>query len=201
MNNKLSYEILLTEKLESRPLPDLADAIWNRIEAQLDLDLPTDDGSGAGAPKSPTISGKWWKGFGLSAFIVALVLAFLQQRSDQAPVENNFPDSINEGSLNPRESRPPDQERGVISPGTQNQQPPRSATSTPAVDDSISGQPAEPAIQPAILPPATIDSQLLRPSPPVIVPVSPPKQDTIKKNRGVKGITDDDYRIEPKKAD
>ena len=46
MNNKQAYEITITSKLEALPLPDMEDAIWSRIEAQLDIDLPTDDGGG-----------------------------------------------------------------------------------------------------------------------------------------------------------
>ena len=51
MRNKETYELTITSKLEALPLPNLEDAIWSRIEAQLDIDLPTDDGDGGNSGK------------------------------------------------------------------------------------------------------------------------------------------------------
>ena len=44
MRKKETYEVTLTSKLEALPLPNLEHMIWSRIEAELDIDMPTDDG-------------------------------------------------------------------------------------------------------------------------------------------------------------
>ena len=46
MDERLKYEQLIGEKLHNLPIPDMQDTIWARVKAQLDIDLPTDDGDG-----------------------------------------------------------------------------------------------------------------------------------------------------------
>ena len=55
MNERKAYEQTIKGKLEAIPLPDMEDAIWARIETQLDIDMPTDDGGGnAPSPNNPS---------------------------------------------------------------------------------------------------------------------------------------------------
>jgi hypothetical protein len=74
MEQRAAYEITIAGKLDHLPVPDMADAIWARIERQLDIDLPTNDGGNGPAPSKP--SGPGAMGWGLSALLVALVTTF-----------------------------------------------------------------------------------------------------------------------------
>ena len=76
MNQKKAYEQTIAVKLEAIPLPDMADAIWARIENQLDIDMPTDDGGGNSTPDAPSGFG-WIGGSVLFVFAVALVSFFI----------------------------------------------------------------------------------------------------------------------------
>ena len=73
MNQKKAYEQIITGKLEALPLPDLADAIWARIETQLDIDMPEGDG---GPGSGPSSGGGWIGGAGLFVFVAALITIF-----------------------------------------------------------------------------------------------------------------------------
>jgi len=82
MRNKETYELTITSKLEALPLPNLEDAIWSRIEAQLDIDLPSDDGDGGTTPTPGSPSGSWWlKGTGLFILAVAIISFFTLTKS------------------------------------------------------------------------------------------------------------------------
>jgi hypothetical protein len=95
MDQRLRYEQLISEKLESLPIPDMADAIWARIEAQLDIDLPTDEGGGT-TPDAP--SGPGMMGWGLSVVIIALITAFLinKNKPDLKDSNTKLPATQNE---------------------------------------------------------------------------------------------------------
>jgi hypothetical protein len=113
MNERLKYEQLIGGKLQGLPVPDMADAIWSRIEAQLDIDLPTDDGGG-GSPLTPP-SGPTIIGWGLSVFIIAVVTAFFLFKNK--PEKN-----INSKQLPGIEQ--------TVSPKTQNNSPPLQKTNS-----------------------------------------------------------------------
>ena len=49
MDQRLPYEQLIGAKLQSLSIPDMEDMIWARVKAQLDIDMPTDDGDGGDA--------------------------------------------------------------------------------------------------------------------------------------------------------
>ncbi|HEX2606857.1 MAG TPA: hypothetical protein VHK91_05735, partial [Flavisolibacter sp.] len=92
MHPKQAYEQTITSKLEALPVPDMADAIWARIEAQLDLDMPTDDGGGN--PSSP--SGGGWAGkASLFAVIAAIVIVyFLRSRTEHPDTFDPAPAAV-----------------------------------------------------------------------------------------------------------
>ena len=194
MNNKTRYERTITEKLEHLPLPDMEDAIWARVKAQLDLDLPTDDG-GEGAPEVPT-GGGWHWGIGLFVFVASLLTIFLlAKKPDTKPssipattLQNTAPSTTVEqrNDTQQQEQAGAGNPAPVLSPGASPPPP------FPFANDSIAAVPAL-----AWPLPDTLQQTVTLPPPTAI------RLDTIpkKKTRGVSGITDDDYRIVPAKKD
>src|SRR5215203_425931 len=87
MNERLTYEQLIGGKLQSLPVPDMADAIWSRIEAQLDIDLPTDDGEDGSSPQPP--SGPTIIEWGLSVVVITLVTVFFIFKNEPAKKINS----------------------------------------------------------------------------------------------------------------
>lgn len=189
MNNKATYELILTDKLDGLPIPDMADAIWNRIEHRLDLDMPEGDGGSGGDTGPFGGSPASWIGFGFTMFVVAFLAIYLN-RKEQSPdtfipvkstnISNSNPDTNNNAApfiANP----PPASSQPTI---TNNDQPPDTASMTQ---------------QPVVFP-GLADTTA---SAPVLTNAPPPKADSAnlpaKKPRGVSGISDADYRIVPKR--
>jgi len=189
MNEQPLYEQQIASKLEQLPVPDMADAIWMRIKDQLDADMPT----GGHTPPPPPRPRSAGRGKGIFGIIVAsIVLIYLITPKKQSHI--------------PAPDRVPADSTSFFTPSTI-QQP----GSQPAVKrkESIRSTPEQQhdtvsPVQPPMLPPVQQDSILLTPpvlSPPVIPPMVPVKTDTVpakKKPRGVKGISDSDYKIVPK---
>lgn len=196
MNNRSTYEITIAEKLGQLQVPDLREAIWSRIEDQLDMDINGDDTPGD--PPTAPKSSNWisiTKRFGTFSVIVAVItILFInqkqstpsnQQNNSPAPVENNIPQNNSNAESPPVEKQINPQSNNSI---TIDQSPNNLSDSfiniplisTPANTDTVQPQ--------TVLPPVTKLAE-------------PVKQDTIpkKKPRGFKGITDDDYRISLKK--
>lgn len=191
MKKPATYELIIAQKLQELPVPDMADAIWARIEQQLDLDLPTDDG-GSPAPSSP-ING-WIGGSILGLFLLALILVLYPKKQESpTPSENNtFP-------TNRIEPRSADPNKVVMGKPTGKQTNIGQSGTTPPVD-----QPVGNTLSP--------DSNLLvnpMPAPDIpqvstvnIAKTSPPQDSvTPKRTRGVTGISDSDYRVVPKGRD
>src|SRR4029078_7672549 len=80
MDQRHTYEQTITSKLDILPLPDMADAIWSRIEQQLDTDMPADDGSNGPAPSSPTP--KIFIGGSVFVILVVLVRFFFLRKNN-----------------------------------------------------------------------------------------------------------------------
>lgn len=196
MNNRTTYEITIAEKLGQLQVPDLREAIWSRIEDQLDMDINGDDTPGD--PPTAPKSSNWisiTKRFGtLTAIVAIITIIFINQKqstpssnqnNSPAPVQNNIPQNNSDAESPPGEKQ--------INP-----QPNNSITVDPSpnnLSDSFINTPliSTPVITDTV-PPQTV-------SPPVTKLADPVKQDTVpkKKPRGFKGITDDDYRISLKK--
>jgi hypothetical protein len=195
MDQRTTYELTISEKLGQLPLPDLQDQIWARIETQLDTDMPTDDGGGAG-PQSPD-----WRNLlgriGPFALVVAIVTIFLLTRSSskQEPAQSRqFPST-------------PVSQPVITSPG----QPPGNTSNVPANGPATNPFTTNPApLSPGdtsssvttILPGLPLQDTGTATTPPVLVQAPPVLKDTTvpqKKPRGVKGINDADYKIVPKK--
>lgn len=194
MNQKTAYEQIITGKLQAAPVPDMADAIWARIEAQLDLDLPQNDPPPTNGPSTPS-GGIILGGFSL-VFVIALITFLLLKKE---PTQN--PTTLqpaNNTTIQQNELEtfvPPNEETSLKSiPVTL---PPASTVLLPSISDSntISATPS------AVI--AGNDSTTGALPVAISTPVSTSqKQDSllpIKKGRGVAGIKDEDYKIVPKK--
>lgn len=194
MNEKKRYEQIITGKLDALPLPDLQDAIWARIEAQLDIDLPTDDGGGntpsSGAPSGPG----WIGGAGFLLFVAVLITFFtLKKNNNEQPLTTPVSKPlIQKDSLLNTNAQPPPASRSALPvPVTTNSPinvavPDRIDTSSKALGV------AAPSLQDTSVPISRVP-----------LPDLQPKDTTVTKKRvrGVKGITDDDYRIVPSRKD
>ena len=189
MDQRLRYEQLIAGKLESLPLPDMQDAIWARVKAQLDLDLPEDDGGGD-APQSP--SGPGIIGWGLSVVLVALITVFFISKNKTAGKEDSSPTTIVQpaNTTLPAESPP-----GVTDPARGNNSPKNNAVPQTAAGTTDSAQ--QDLVDISATPQ---DSVFTKTDVPLITAVQP-RQDTsapVKKGKGMK-LNEEDYRIVPKK--
>jgi hypothetical protein len=109
MDERLRYEQLIGGKLESLPLPDMQDAIWQTIKAQLDIDLPSDDDEGG--PHSPGPSDPGLVGWGLSILLVALVTTFFLVKNKPNPIDKTLSPTPAQQTVTPSQqnnSPPPD---------------------------------------------------------------------------------------------
>ncbi|HET7896771.1 MAG TPA: hypothetical protein VFL47_03860 [Flavisolibacter sp.] len=197
MNEKTTSDIIITSKLQHLPLPDLEDAIWARVKAQLDSELPSDDDGGRD-PGSPPGGGWTWT-LGTFVFLAAFVAVFLYfKKPNQQPV---LPTANPTQTLTESISTPIPQQSTDSGQNFQNKVPvalpPRlpdavTVLPVPAPADSASGMPD------VRLPAAdTLQRTTVVLTPPVQVDTTKPT----KKIRGVPGITDNDYRIVPAKRD
>ncbi len=193
-----TYELLIAEKLEGIVIPDMADAIWVRIEAALDVEMPLIDPlapSGKPFYKDPAV----WISAGVIAIIIALFLLFRSWNAAPFP-ERDLPrrtepaikpEAIRPDSVSNRGRKPPEREKPV-------RKNIRSTGSRQAVDNTAAGRPVE----------AKMDS-LLKTQPAVIVPpaikVPPPGTMTppmiLKPKKYGVEVSDSDYRFKTKPKD
>ena len=194
MNEYTQYELIMAEKLQTLPVPDLADAIWVRIEWQLDIDMPA-TGDGDDLPAPPAGSG-WMGGVILSVVAGAFVLAFLwMKKEDSKAVPQPLPVPAGQEEmlpvLQPADPAKRATEKNAVfrPPGIREVSPPDSGVFLGQPDDEqvalpVNRQPGPGTVVSDMVPPQAIqDTVLTRPKP----------------RRGVTGINRDDYRIVPKK--
>jgi hypothetical protein len=198
MNQKATYELTITEKLEQLTAPDMVDAIWARIEAQLDLDLPTDDGP-TNPPAAPTSGPRKWINRGFIIAAVAIVLIYFFNNRKQTITSNDQP-TITAPVTTPNNNESPVRNN---SPGTNNANTPQNNSSAPTTSSTVLPvDSAAPVTGPLPLQPDSTavqtNAQLVI-TPPLVSPQKNTAPDSTKKGRGVKGITDNDYKIVPKK--
>lgn len=205
MNQKTPYELIIAEKLQSIPIPDMADQIWSRVKFQLDIDMPTDDDQDPqGGGQTPPGTGFYLGGIGLLVLaaillflnnkpnpsnsdpaqtIVAPALAPKQESQPVAPVSRgpsgNIPQS--KAVIQDREFMP--MPTGIVdSAGLAGRENPIAEVPDSLVIESVPGNNSVVQIE-AASPNVITDSSAGSP----------------KKKRGVPGITESDYRIVPKK--
>ena len=185
MNQPTTYEQLIAQKLQELAVPDQANAIWATIEQQLNIEMPGNDpGPGGGGHHN------WWMGGGgLLTLFVAVVTyisvsnqKFDNQRNvkEQPAVQHPKPGKKNQGDST--RQVPPGK---VIRPRQQGvSEKPKETGEQPVVRDSLMKVSAPVAAPEPAKIPLTADT------------VRPPA-----KPRGVKGISDADYRLIPARKD
>lgn len=199
MNQKALYELTITEKLEQLTAPDMVGAIWARIETQLDTDLPTDDGP-ANPPAAPQKGpGKWIGRRVIIAGVVIVLLFFFNKRTQIFPSASQ--PTIHTPATQPTKTEPVRNN----SPGTNNVITPQkniSPLANPSRVLRVDSNATAPVTEPVELLPDSskliINEQPVF-TPPLVLPQKNLPSDSIKKGRGVKGISDTDYKIVPKK--
>lgn len=204
MNNLTPYEILIAQKTEQVAVPDMADSIWASIEEQLDAGTSPDD-SNSGPSKTPP--GKGLPGAGslltvltIAAIAIALIWFFTRNK-------NETPEKIQQPSILPAtEISPPatDSNKVIDLRPAKNVplQPVIANKDTLLPNDNYNMPFADTLNDVIIAPSIKADSVFVLGGnkPPVVVDTSsvmpPPK-----KPKGVKGISDNDYKIISGKKD
>jgi len=186
----------ITEKLELLTVPDMVDAIWARIETQLDIDMPPDEGP-ADPPSTPPAGAGSWTRVVITIFVAAFVTAiFLTNRKTNTNNNNQLNTPVNTTTISSPDNsndKPPPAGSPVIPSQQQVTQDKNAPLPLPPNQDSLNtiGDGAGRAI-----PDSVVVNPVLVPAP-VISSVDTSK----KKSRGVQGIQDADYRITPVKKD
>lgn len=200
MNLKTPYEQLIGEKLEQDfPVPDMADAIWARIELELDA-APAQDADVS--PDATTMPAKAvmskWLAIAIGGILTVVLLFILLKKSFKKKERTKEPAPTQQTINKADEKRPPDSTQNPV-----NFNPPIS----PVVRDTA-GNVFAPAIfrndSLLSLPPAINypDSTLTSILPPKRLPadsslLTPPPG---RKPRGVQ-IDNSDYKIQQEKKD
>jgi hypothetical protein len=196
MNQKLTYEQTIAGKLEVLPVPEIEAAIWKRIEFQLDIDMPTEgDADTAQPPPHFPKPGPLKLGAISIIFLTALLLFYsIRKNKDHTtPAKISPPTEIPIILPKKQDGDPPPLEKKIqaspsLIPGT--------TSSTIPVDSSANAQPT-------VLPPDS-NALIKDRGDVIIIPPAATRNDSEhipKKKKGVRGLTDEDYRIEPKKKD
>ncbi|HVI47326.1 MAG TPA: hypothetical protein VM802_20780 [Chitinophaga sp.] len=192
----------MAAKLDQIPVPDMADSIWASIDMQLDAVADTPDNNPdntAGEENIIKYDGKGWYGF---AAVTAAAASMWWYTHREHPV----PEKVSPVKAVPAIQAPVQaaDSNTTIKP-VEMKPPPIAPPKVKA--DTISGKDAVSAVAPEtdsaaerMLPWIKVDS-LVKPHHKVYMPVIdsvniPPP---VRKTRGVKGITADDYRISVQK--
>lgn len=206
VNSKTPYEILITEKAAQLPIPDMADAIWARVEAGLDAAAAQEhtDGSPRQKVRSRSVHrGSLRNGIIITAAAVITVIAvWLIKKRKKNPGNNKAIPAINET-----------RKENVIADSNTIELPPLKNPPLPLKKDSkIIDGPGIKRIdslnvvnstifqqQPAV----TRNDSLIIPSsqPGPVIDASKTALPPADKPRGVKGISDSDYKIIMTKKD
>jgi hypothetical protein len=191
LNTPTSYELIVSEKLQTLPVPDMADAIWARIEQQLDLDMPTDDPDG-NPPASP--SGGWRLPILSATILLIAAIAYLiiaKKPESPLPLHEETPQQVSpitDSTIDVPASRltAPSAKQGA----SPQKQVPDLPVATAPLDSG----------QRLVFSPKRQDTVPMVNAPPLL---TRPVADTpkTKRPRGVSGISDTDYKIAPAKKD
>ncbi|MGC4103595.1 hypothetical protein [Ferruginibacter sp.] len=193
MNSVTTYETLIAAKLEQLPIPDMADSIWASIEMQLDAPV-----EGSNQQTRPKPGGKTWIGFTCVVVVVALLWIYYHKKT-KTPVKNEPP------AVTPQPTLPKPLDSTYVLPPQQKTNPPLPTPGDIKKADSI---PELSGNRDRFIPALSQDNDrtikpdsLLLDKPLSPVPDSLPVNPGNKKPKGVKGITNDDYRIYGNKKD
>jgi hypothetical protein len=193
MNLLPTYEQTIAALKDGIEIPDMADAIWGRVESALDVEMPVHDTPAApGKPffKNPVV---WMISAGIIAIIIALFL-LSRNRSTAPPPQRDLPQqtapTIKPDTSMKQDFKPPDRPKPV----------PEKKTRTHVLDTTAHS--------------AFINAKpdsLLKTSPVIIAPpaiivpppgiIKPPIEIKPRKKYGVE-VSDSDYRfnVKPKEG-
>jgi hypothetical protein len=216
VNELTPYEQLVAAKLDQVPVPDMADGIWSAIEMQLDAlagmaDVPGQVPAGPVSPLKPASADTirkpasavrgwgWYALAGVVAVVIVLWWYFGHKRSgDTMPSkllpEKHAPAPVTKPPVtaSPVSDRPAKKKSVPLLPaGTKKD----TVSFYTAPKDSFRTAPAAAPLPPPVRtdPPAV---QTNRPALPYVdLYQGPSPAPHGKKPRGVKGITDDDYKL------
>lgn len=188
MSQPSTYEQLIAQKLQELEVPDQANSIWATIEQHLNIEMPVNGPGSGGGSTNP-----WWLGGGggslLTLFVATVTYIIIsKQKLERDRNLNDAPASIQ--YKQPSKTNQDTAKNAVPLREIMQNKPPASKSNE--------------QIQEAVAP--TSDSVSIAPVPKDVVttPVQPVQKDTVpttKKPRGVRGLSDADYRIVPDKAD
>jgi hypothetical protein len=202
VNTPTPYEVTIAAKLEQLPVPDMADSIWASIEMQLDADLSSDN-SDQSPPQHPTkgLPGMS-KGFYLSiltAIIIAIVLIYKANKNHRmkndntpAPVKKEVVITVADSNQNSNLDAEKKRIDTLTVPIKKDSMFNSFIPGNRITFDSVSKQTFPSNKQDSS---STIKSKPLLPS---LDSIPPP---LLIKPRGIKGITDDDYKLRESKKD
>jgi hypothetical protein len=202
VNKTTSYEILITQKVAQLPIPDMSDSIWATIEIQLDAGSLPNEGD-----KQPThnpTKGLPGKGIIISTVtvvIVASILIFKNQinKTNQPKKSIDKPATTIIEKLNPIK----DSNMQTIKPIEKNTNRAESiATKKDIAPNTVLNK--RPVILDATLKQVIPDIKIDSLKNTIVLPPidsSAILKPNIKKPKGVKGITDEDYRIKAEKKE
>ncbi|HEY1200264.1 MAG TPA: hypothetical protein VGE79_04745 [Niastella sp.] len=185
MNKTTPYEQLITAKLDEIPVPDMADSIWASIEMQLDA-VPSSPDNTPQPKKTIKFNGKGWYGIAGVAALSATLWWYASHR--EKATEKTTP------LITVPAPQPPLVDSSTSVPPVEKQPLP---TVRPK-KDTLQFMEVAPKIDSAtheIVPPPKADSQLLKYQSIFIPPRDSVSMPPPKKSRGVKGISEDDYKI------
>jgi len=189
MSQPSTYEQLIAQKLQELEVPDQANSIWATIEQHLNIEMPVNGPGSGGGSANPG----WWLGSGggslLTLFVATVTYILIsKQKLERDRHLDDAPASIQ--SKQPSKTNPDTAKLSVPLHEIRKTQP---QTSKPNEELQQAVAPASDTVSVAPLPKDVIEA-----------PVQPIKKDTVpaaKKPRGVRGLSDNDYRIVPDKGD
>lgn len=198
MNNVTPYEILIAQKVEQVPVPDMADSIWATIEQQLDAGTP---GGGEDTPSSNP-PGKGLPGASKLLYVLvpaAIIVATWYFAGNKKAPANNTEQAVPvipaETTITPQDSG---QQEGT--PLEKNNpplflQPDNKTLNNTGTPITVPGNRID-SFQNTGLPATQTDTTTVKNNNPVIIlPDTATLLPLQKKPKGVKGIKDSDYKI------
>jgi len=204
MNQPTTYEQLIAVKLQELSAPAKIDAIWARIEQQLDVEMPTDESgpTDTGASSNP---GFFFPGSKFLYIFLAAVagIYFLTRpyaiQNEAAEINDQQPYQIRDSAKTVSDPIKKSDSEIIFTDKADLSVTDKAISldsttipiSEPMQNEVITKEP-EPMVQSSVV---TTVSETKKPPTPII------KDTTIKKGRGVKDINLSDYKIVPVKKD
>lgn len=205
MNHLTTYEQLVAEKLQQLPVPDMADAIWARIEQQLDVEMPVDKTGDSHNGNSSLPGFRFPGNIIFYIFLAALVsIIFYLNRPDEHKETSIIPSS------NPITVPKADDQmqKKYSSPAKQTESIYTDKADLPVdhIIENTATEKEQPVITNQVVEAKENETVKKQELPPLIETVQKKTTASIqdsfpRKTRGVKGITSNDYRIAPVRKD